>query len=54
MPGGDFLQQLMQNSPDARYKEIGNKRWVSNPDWDHYYESCDRLNTDNDIGMLLF
>ena len=51
MPGGDFIQQMLQTSPDYRYREIGNEKWVTLEDWDHYYESVERLFKDNDIVM---
>ena len=43
MPGGDFVQQLFQTSPDERYREVGDNRWVSLPDWDAYDAECVRV-----------
>ena len=52
MPGGDYVQQLFQQSADPRSQEIGNERWVSLADWDEYDVAVERQFRDNDMIMV--
>ena len=52
LPGGEFHKIQFSTSADARYREVGQNRFLIPESWDQFMEFSKRIFSDNDLVLL--